>query len=116
MPIPIVQHSAEPGNFLLPLLIGLSAAQQRHVFNVVDALISGISKYKVLTAITRMLLLPHADHYALADFLRRSPWNADALRQAGLKTMLAMVMRLHKRFGFKQIFLSVDDSLCVKTV
>ncbi len=52
MPFPIVQHSAELCNFLLPLLIGLNAFQQRHGLNVVDALLSGGGKHRVLTAIT----------------------------------------------------------------
>ena len=77
MPIPIVQHSANLCNFLLPLLVGLNAFQQRHVFNVVDVLLAGTGKHKVLTAVTRMLLVEHADYFALADFLRRSPWDAE---------------------------------------
>jgi hypothetical protein len=114
MPIPIVQHSVELCNFLLPLLVGLNAFQQRHALNVVDALLSGSGKHKVLTAITRMLLVAHADHFALADFLRRSPWDAEAVRRTCLTVMLTLVVRLQRRFGFKQLFLSVDDSLCVK--
>ena len=73
----IIAHTDTLRNFVLPLLIGLNSFQLRHALNVLEAVLAGDQRHKTLAALTRMLLLAHADQFALADFLRVSPWNAE---------------------------------------
>jgi hypothetical protein len=70
----------------------------------------------MLTAmLTAMLRLPHADHFALADFFRQSPWCPLEVRRAALTTQVNVVARvLRQADDTAPIFLSVDDSLAVK--
>ena len=70
MPNLIIQHSEPPRAFLLPLLWSLSEPQRRHALNVAGALLARGNKRKTLTALTAMLRLSHANHFALADFFR----------------------------------------------
>lgn len=118
MPIPIIQHFDPLCTFLLPLLVHLSAPQQRHALNVVGTLLVCASKHKTLTVLTAMLRVPHADHFALADFFRQSGWCPLELRRQVLITQLAAlgrVIQADNRAG-RQLFLMVDDSLAVKDV
>ncbi len=114
MPTLIVAHSESLCNFLLPLLIGFSPAQTRHALNCIEALLVCLSKHKTLSALTRLLRLPHADEFALADFFRSSDWDDDGLRIALVKFLLQLVVRLQQRTGWRLLFLRVDDALCVK--
>ena len=66
-------------NFVLPLLIGLNGFKQRHALNMLEAVLASDQRHKTLAALTRLLLLAPADQFALADFLRVSPWNAEDL-------------------------------------
>lgn len=112
----IVAHSDTLCNFLLPLLIGFSPTQQRHALNVIEALLVCPFKHKTLTALTRLLGLPHADHFALADFFRASPWDSHAVQQALTRFLLLTLVRIQQRTGWRLLFLSVDDALCPKDV
>lgn len=112
----IVAHSDALCNFLLPLLIGFSPAQQRHALNVIEALLVCPFKHKTLSALTRLLGLPHADHFALADFLRVSPWDSQVVQEGLTKVLLQTVAQLQQRTGGRLLFLSVDDALCPKDV
>lgn len=114
MPIWIIDHSGDVCQFLLPLLVGLNAAQQRHALNFVGALLTCTAKRKVLTVLTAMLRVAHADHYALADFFRASPWDAVSVREAVLKRVMQTVMALQAQLGEPRVFLSIDDALCRK--
>jgi hypothetical protein len=114
MPTFIISYSDVLCQFLLPLLTALSAAQQRHVLNIVHALVISVAKHKVLTALTRVLWVPHADHFALADFFRSSPWDVAPLRKALLALVVQCALRVQAVSGLA-VFLSLDDSLCVKT-
>ena len=114
MPTLIISYSDVLCQFVLPLLGELSGAQQRHVLNLLHALVIGVAKHKLLTTLTRLLWVPHADHFALADFLRRSPWAVDLVRQALLKVVVQCALRVYAVVG-GVVFLSLDDSLCVKT-
>jgi len=114
MPTLIVAHSESLCNFVLPLLIAFSPAQTRHVLNCLEALLVCQHKHKTLSALTRLLRLPHADEFALADFFRASDWKAEALRFALLKCVLQIVGRVQQRAGWRLLFLRVDDALCVK--
>ena len=59
---------------------------------------------------------PYADEYALADFLRVSPWSGEALRTAVLRALLQTVTAIQAKTGWRLLFLSVDDSLCCKDI
>jgi hypothetical protein len=100
----------------LPLLAGFSAAQLRHALNFIDALLVCTAKHKTLAALTRLLRLDQADEYAWADFFRVSPWSGEAVRTAVTRLRLKTVAALQARTGWRLLFLSVDDSLCVKDV
>lgn len=112
----IVVHSDAVCNFLLPLLISFTPAQQRHALNVLEALLVCPFKHKTLSALTRLLGLPHADPFALADFLRVSPWDGQAVQQALTRLLLQTVAQIQQRTGWRLLFLSVDDALCPKDV
>src|SRR5712692_3052549 len=114
MPTLIVAHSESLCSFLLPLLVGLAPAQTRHLLNCLEALLVCQSKHKTLSAVTRLLRLPHADEFALADFFRVSDWDAEALRLALLKCLLQIIGRIQQRTGWRLLFMRVDDALCVK--
>ncbi len=78
-------------NFLIPVLLNFSTAQQRNVLNVIEALLVCLVKYKTLSALTRVLPAEHADQFALADFFRVSPWSATAVRQALTQAVLKII-------------------------
>src|SRR5690242_10860583 len=113
MPTLIIQYSDVLCQFVLPLLAGLTAPQQRHVLNVLHAVVISVAKHKVLTALTRSLGVAHASPYSLADFFRRSPWKLEPLRTALLARVVQCAVRVHTLTG-QAVFLSLDDSLCVK--
>lgn len=110
----IVAHSNVLCNFLIPLLLNFSPAQQRHALNVVEALLVCPFKHKTLCALTRLLGLPHADEFALADFMRVSPWDSQAVQHALTRFLLQTVAAIQQRTGWRLLFLSVDDALCPK--
>jgi hypothetical protein len=116
MPTWIVAHSPEFCNFIVPLLAGLSTAQLRHALNFIDAILVCTARHKTLAALTRLLRLDHADAYAWADFFRVSPWSGEKIRTAVTLAVLKTVVALQAKTGWRLLFLSVDDSLCVKDV
>jgi hypothetical protein len=61
MPAWIIAHSDALCNFLLPLLVNFTPAQQRHALNFIEALLVCPAKHKTLATLTRLLRLPHAD-------------------------------------------------------
>lgn len=112
----IVAHSDSLCNFLTPLLIGFSPAQLRHALNCVEALLVCASKHKTLSALTRLLRLPHADEFALADFFRASPWDSAPIQKALTLFLLQIVCKIQQRTGWRLLFLRIDDGLCPKDV
>lgn len=112
----IVAHSDPLCNFLTPLLIGFSPAQLRHALNCIEALLVCTSKHKTLSALTRLLRLPHADEYALADFFRASPWESAAIQKALTLFLLQIVCQIQHKTGWRLLFLRIDDALCPKDV
>lgn len=117
MPIWIVTHSETLCKFLTPLLSGLSEPQQRHALNVVAALlVCTMLKHRTLAALTRVLRVPHADAFALADFFRASPWSSESVQQALVLALLKMVGQIQQQTGWRLLFLRVDDALCPKDV
>lgn len=116
MPAWIITHSDALCNFILPLLVNFTPAQQRHALNFVEALLVCPAKHKTLAALTRLLHLPHADEYALADFFRVSPWPSQPVRRAVTRFLLHTLVQIQARTGWRLLFLSVDDALCRKDV
>ncbi len=112
----IVAQSEPLCNFLIPLLIGFSPAQQRHAVNFIEALLICGSKHKTLSALTRLLHLPHADQFALADFFRTSPWDHHAVQDALMLRLLHIIAQIQQGTGWRLLFLRVDDALCPKDV
>ncbi len=112
----IVAHSDSLCNFLTPLLIGFSPAQLRHALNCIEALMVCTSKHKTLSALTRLLRLPHADEFALADFFRTSPWESAPIQKALTLFLLQTVVKIQQRTGWRWLFLRIDDGLCPKDV
>jgi len=117
MPVWIVAHSDALCNFLLPLLVELNGPQQRHALNVVGALLVCTRlKQRTLTTLTRVLRVPHADHFACADFFRDSAWSAESVQQALLRFLLQTVAQIQQVTGWRLLFLSIDDALAPKDV
>ena len=117
MPLWIVAHSEALCNFLLPLLVELNSAQQRHALNMVAALLVCTRlKHRTLAALTRVLRVPHADHFACADFLRASAWSAARVQQALMLFLLQTVTQIQRLTGWRLLFLSIDDALAPKDV
>ena len=112
----IVAHSDALCNFLTPLLVGFSPAQLRHALNCIEALLVCTSQHKTLSALTRLLRLPHADEFALADFFRASPWESAPIQQALTLFLLKMVCQIQQKTGWRLLFLRIDDALCPKDV
>lgn len=112
----IVAHSDSLCNFLTPLLVGFSPAQLRHTLNCVEALLVCTSKHKTLSALTRLLRLPHADEFALADFMRASPWESGPIQTALTLFLLEIVCQIQKLTSWRLLFLRIDDALCPKDV
>lgn len=94
MPSLIIQHFELLCVFLLPLISPLSAPQQPNALNVVGALLVCSSKHKCLTTLTAMLRVPHADHFALAEFFRQSIWCPLEVRRAVLVRQMATLARV----------------------
>lgn len=117
MPLWIVAHSEALCNFLLPLLGELNRAQQRHALNIVAALLVCTRlKHRTLAALTRVLRVPHADHFACADFFRSSAWSAERVHQAVMLLLLQTVAQVQRLTGWRLLFLSIDDALAPKDV
>jgi hypothetical protein len=117
MPVWIVAHSDALCNFVLPLLVELNGSQQRHALNVVAALLVCTRlKHRTLTALTRVLRVPHADHFACADFFRDSAWPADQVQQRLVRCLLQTVAQIQRVTGWRLLFLSLDDALAPKDV
>jgi hypothetical protein len=112
----IVAHSDTLCNFLTPLLVDFSPAQLHHALNFIEALLVCTSKHKTLSALTRLLRLPHADEFALADFFRVSPWESAPVQKALTRLLLHIVCQIQHRTGWRLLFLWIDDALCPKDV
>lgn len=117
MPAWIVAHSDALCNFLLPLLVELNGPQQRHALNMVAALLVCTRlKHRTLAALTRVLRVPHADHFACADFFRDSSWSAAQVQRALVRFLVQTVAQIQRGTGWRLLFLSIDDALAPKDV
>jgi hypothetical protein len=106
----ILHNSEKLCTFVDQLGIQLSRPQRRHMLNMADALLVCEDK-KTLAALQRQFLeAPDASNQA--DFLRISPWQADAVRTALRTTQLRWALAQAERLGVRKvIYINIDDSL-----
>jgi Transposase DDE domain len=106
----ILHNSEKLCTFVDQLGIQLSRPQHRHILNMADALLVCEDK-KTLTALQRQFLeAPDASNQA--DFLRISPWQADAVRTALRTNQLHWAVAQAERLGARKvIYINIDDSL-----
>ncbi|MEO6062723.1 MAG: hypothetical protein ABIQ99_12365, partial [Thermoflexales bacterium] len=102
-----IDHSEWMRNFALPLLAGLNVFQVRHALNVLEAVVVCDLRPKTLAGLTRCLLLAHADHFALADFFRVSPWSAEQVRERMIEAVLIAACKLQVLLGEGRIALTI---------
>ncbi len=106
----IVHNSGQLCTFFDQLGLELSKPQRQHILNMADALLVCEDK-KTLAALQRQFIAaPDASN--MADFLRISPWCAEAMR-AGLRAnQVAWAIAQAEHIGAPQvIYLNLDDSL-----
>jgi hypothetical protein len=106
----ILHNSEKLCTFLDQLSIQLSQPQHRHILNIADALLVCEDK-KTLAALQRQFLeAPDASNQA--DFLRISPWQADAVRTALRSNQISWAIAQAQRLGVRKIiYINIDDSL-----
>ena len=106
----IVRPSPALDTFLQPLLGCLTLPQRQHLLQMTDALLVTEDR-KTLAALQRQFL-DSSDPANWADFLRISPWSADALRDRLRRQLLAWLLaEAQQRDWPKVLFLNLDDSL-----
>jgi hypothetical protein len=106
----ILHNSEKLCTFVDQLGIQLSRPQHRHILNMADALLVCEDK-KTLAALQRQFLeAPDASNQA--DFLRLSPWQADAVRATLRTNQLCWAVAQAERLGVRKvIYINIDDSL-----
>jgi hypothetical protein len=113
MVVRMVENSPALGQFLAPLISGLSLPQRRHLVNLCDGLLT-CETVKTLAALNRQFL-DAADPSNWADFLRISSWQTDAVRAELRTSQVAFVLAQAEAAGaMKELFINIDDSLGVK--
>src|ERR671932_16815 len=109
----ILHNSETLCTFIDQLGLDLSQPQQRHLRNLVDALLVCESR-KTLAALRRQLV-EGGDVSNMADYLRISPWNAPAVRQAVGAWMVRWAIQQAEQVDApKRIYVNLDDSIAVK--
>lgn len=106
----IVHNSVKLCTFIEHLNLHLSKPQRQHILNLADALLV-CEDEKTLAALQRQFLkAPDASN--LADFLRISPWRAEAVRSAlRLQQVQWAIGQAEHLGGSKVIYVNLDDSL-----
>jgi Transposase DDE domain len=106
----ILHNSEKLCTFVDQLGLQLSQPQHRHILNMADALLVCEDK-KTLAALQRQFLeAPDASNQA--DFLRISPWQADAARTALRINQISWALAQAERLGVRKIiYINIDDSL-----
>jgi hypothetical protein len=106
----IVRDSPPLCTFLDPLIESLSQPQRQHLRELCDALLVCETEH-TLAALQR-LFLDTSDPSNWADFLRISPWNAEAVRAELLAAQIAYAIEQGQKSGqATEIYLNIDDSL-----
>jgi len=106
----ILHNSERLCTFVEQLGVKLSQPQHRHILNMVDALLV-CEDTKTLAALRRQFVeAPDASN--MADFLRISPWRAEAVRTRLRAHQVAWLTAEAERTGApKVLFINIDDSL-----
>jgi hypothetical protein len=106
----IVRNSPQLCGFLEQLPLELSKPQLQHVLNLADGLLV-CEDTKTLAALRRQFL-DAPDPSNMADFLRISPWSADAFRHALRRFQVDWLLNLAQQRGLpKVLYVNLDDSL-----
>ena len=106
----ILHNSAKLTDFVNQLALPLSATQQQHGVNLIDAILVCESD-KTLAELQRQFV-ECVDASNLADGLRCAPWTADAVRQqVGVFLIREAIARARRLDSPKVIYVSLDDSL-----
>lgn len=106
----IVQPSPALQDFIRSLNLPLSQPQFDHLLQLADALLVCEDK-KTLAALQRQFL-DSTDPSNWADFLRTSPWSADALTEALRRQQVAWLLAEAQRRDLPKVLsLNLDDSL-----
>lgn len=109
----IVRPSPALEAFLASLSLDLSKPQQQHLLQLTDALLVCPAD-KTLAALQRQFL-DSTDPSNWADFLRDSPWSANAVRDCLRRQQLAWLLAEAQRRDLpKVLYLNIDDSLAKK--
>jgi hypothetical protein len=109
----ILHNSEQVCAFIDQLDLDLSQPQRRHLRNLVDALLVCESR-KTLAALRRQLV-EGPDVSNMADYLRISPWNAQAVRHAiGAWMVRWAIQRAEAAGAPKRLYVNLDDSIAVK--
>ena len=109
----ILHNSAALCTFIDQLGLDLSQPQQRHLRNLVDALL--VCKSRKTLAALRRQLVAGVDVSNMSDYLRISPWQAQPVRQAVDSWMVPWAIQQAAAAGApKRIYINLDDSLAVK--
>lgn len=106
----IVHNSAKLCIFIDQLDLNLSKPQHQHLLNLADGLLV-CEDEKTLAALQRQFLeAPDASN--LADFLRISPWQAEAVRRALRIQQVQWAIAQAESLGLSKVmYLNLDDSL-----
>jgi hypothetical protein len=106
----IVRNAPQLCAFLDQMPVELSKPQRQHVLNLADALLV-CEDTKTLAALRRQFL-DAPDPSNMADFLRISPWSADAVRQALRRFQVTWLLQQAQQRGLpKVLYVNLDDSL-----
>lgn len=106
----IVRNAPQLCAFLDQMPVELSKPQRQHVLNLADALLVW-EDTKTLAALQRQFL-DAPDPSNMADFLRISPWSADAVRQALRRFQVTWLLQQAQQRGLpKVLYVNLDDSL-----
>jgi len=109
----ILHNSPSLCTFVEQLDLSLSAPQQRHVINLVDALLV-CDGPKTLAALQREFV-ECVDVSNMADTLRIAPWTANDLQEpVGTFLVKAAIAQARAVGKLKYITISLDDSLVLQ--
>jgi len=106
----IVHNSPKLSTFFDSLNLDLSKPQRQHMLNLMDALLV-CEDTKTLAALQRQFIAaPDASN--VADYLRISPWQANAGRAAIRTSQVSWAVAQAERLGLPKVLsINIDDSL-----
>jgi hypothetical protein len=106
----IVHNSPKLCTFFDQLNFELSKPQRQHILNLTDALLV-CEDEKTIAALQRQFIqAPDASN--MADFLRISPWKAEAVRSALRRNQVNWAVAQAEQLGLpKVLYINIDDSL-----